>query len=95
VPVVIRRHGRNIAIVYSLAHPANVPFEVRRSIVEAVGDELEVRPQWHALSPVVEVYKRDVDRTLIRENLRRTPEQRLIALQKLQDFAGELRRARR
>jgi hypothetical protein len=95
VPVVIHRHGRNIAIVYSLAHPTNIPVEVRRSIVDSVGHELDVKPRWHALSPVVEVYKRDVDRTLIRENLRRSPEERLIALQKLQDFARELRRARR
>ena len=95
LPIVIHRHGRNIAIVYSLAHPTNIPVEVRRSIVESVGQALDVKPQWHALSPVVEVYKRDVDRTLIRENLRRTPEERLIALQQLQDFAGELRRARR
>jgi len=33
--------------------------------------------------PVVEAYKRDVDRTLLRENLKHTPEERLL---KLQDF---------
>ena len=43
---------------------------------------------------MVERYKEDVDRTLIRENLRRSPEERLRALQKLQEFANELRRAR-
>ena len=37
--------------------------------------------------PVIEVYKRDVDRTLLRENLKLTPGQRL---EKLQDFAGFL-----
>jgi hypothetical protein len=30
--------------------------------------------------PIVELYKRDVDRTLLRENLRRTPEERFQAL---------------
>jgi len=30
--------------------------------------------------PVIEAYKKDVDRTLIRECLRRTPEERLFAL---------------
>jgi hypothetical protein len=40
--------------------------------------------------PVVEAYKRDVDRTLLRENLRLTWEERLLALQQLQDFAAEL-----
>ena len=43
--------------------------------------------------PVIEAYKRDVDRTLIRENLRRTVEERLENLQALYDFAQELRRA--
>lgn len=45
--------------------------------------------------PVVEAYKRDVDRTLIRENLRRTVEERFDALMRLQQFAEELRRAGR
>ena len=31
--------------------------------------------------PVVEAYKRDVDRTLLRENLKLTPEERLLKLQ--------------
>ncbi len=43
--------------------------------------------------PVVEAYKRDVDRTLIRENLKRTIEERLQALIELQRFAEELGRA--
>lgn len=45
--------------------------------------------------PVIEVYKRDIDRTLIRENLKRTVEERLEALMELQSFAEELRRAGR
>ena len=45
--------------------------------------------------PVIELYKRDVDRTLIRENLRKTPEERLRALQELQRFAEEVREAGR
>jgi len=36
-------------------------------------------------NPVIEAYKKDVDRTLLRENLKLTPDQRL---DKLQDFAG-------
>jgi len=43
--------------------------------------------------PIIEAYKRDVDRTLIRENLRLTVEQRFDALMRLQEFAEELRRA--
>ncbi|MGH2795715.1 MAG: hypothetical protein ACRDKG_15590 [Actinomycetota bacterium] len=33
--------------------------------------------------PVIEAYKRDVDRTLLRENLKLSPEERVL---KLQDF---------
>jgi hypothetical protein len=47
------------------------------------------------VDPVIEAYKRDVDRTLIRENLRRSPEERLRALMDMQRFAVELRRAGR
>jgi hypothetical protein len=36
-------------------------------------------------NPVIEACKKDVDRTLLRENLKLTPDQRL---DKLQDFAG-------
>jgi hypothetical protein len=43
--------------------------------------------------PVVEAYKRDVDRTLIRENLRLSVEERLERLIALQQCAHELRRA--
>jgi hypothetical protein len=49
--------------------------------------------------PVIEVYKTGVDRTLIRENLRLTPDQRVRRLQELQRLAHEAaeagRRARR
>jgi hypothetical protein len=45
--------------------------------------------------PVIEMYKKDIDRTLLRENLKRTPEERLLQLMELQRFAEELRRAGR
>lgn len=47
----------------------------------------------HAPNPVIEFYKKDVDRTLIEVNLRLTPEQRILKLMELQRFAEELRRA--
>ncbi len=43
--------------------------------------------------PVIELYKRDVDRTLLRENLRLSPEQRLLKLEDFVKFIGELRTA--
>ena len=42
---------------------------------------------------VIDAYKPGIDITLIRENLQRTPEERLRALQQLQRFAEELQRA--
>lgn len=46
-----------------------------------------------SLDRVIELYKRDVDLTLLRENLRLTPEERLRRLMELQRFAEELQRA--
>ena len=47
----------------------------------------------HSLDPIIEAYKKDVDRTLIRENLKLTPEQRLANLEALLEGAEEIRRA--
>ena len=43
--------------------------------------------------PVIEAYKQDVDVTLLRENLKLSPEQRLLKLMDLQRFAVEVQRA--
>ncbi len=43
--------------------------------------------------PVIESYKKHIDRTLIRKNLALTVEERLQQLAKLQEFAEELHRA--
>lgn len=43
--------------------------------------------------PVIEAYKKDIDRTLLRENLRLTVEERFKNLEALQKFADEIRRA--
>ncbi len=51
-------------------------------------DPIEFEPD-----PVIEFYKKDIDRTLIRENLRLTVEQRFEQLMRLQRFAEEMRRA--
>jgi len=45
--------------------------------------------------PVIEAYKKDVDITLIRENLKLSVEDRLRKLMKMQSFIEELRRATR
>jgi hypothetical protein len=55
----------------------------------------EQEPPAFEPDPVIEAYKKDVDRSLIRENLKRTPDERMRALVALQRFASELRRAGR
>lgn len=45
--------------------------------------------------PVIAAYRRDVDRTLLRENLSKTPEERVRGLMELQRLAEEARRAGR
>jgi len=47
--------------------------------------------QWR--DPITEVYKRDVDRTLLRENLKLSPEQRLAKLQDFVEFLSQVRAA--
>lgn len=53
------------------------------------------RPEQFEPDPVIEAYKRHVDRTLIRESLRLTVEERFDALMRLQQFAEGLQRAGR
>jgi len=55
-------------------------------------DKVEAQQE---VDPIVEAYKRDVDVTLIRENLRLTVDQRFQQLMELQRFAEDLRRAGR
>ena len=45
------------------------------------------------IDPVVEAYKKDVDRTLLRENLKLTVQQRFEKLESFVQFARELREA--
>ncbi len=45
--------------------------------------------------PVIEAFKKDIDWTLVRENLKLTHEERLLKLMQSQRFAHELRAAGR
>ena len=49
----------------------------------------------HYKDPLIEAFKKDVDITLIRENLRLTVDERFQQLMKLQEVWEELRRAGR
>jgi hypothetical protein len=44
------------------------------------------------IDPVIEVYKKDVDRTLLRENLKLTVQERLEQLMAFTDFLDTLRK---
>ena len=44
--------------------------------------------------PVIEAYIKDVDRTLLREQLRKTPAERLAALESMAEFYEEARAMR-
>ena len=48
-----------------------------------------------APDPVIEVYKKDVDVSLLRKNLKLTVDERFRQLMELQRFADELKRAGR
>ena len=52
-----------------------------------------VKDQGDSMQAVIELYKKDVDRTLIRHNLKLTIEERLLNLQNFSRFAAEFRNA--
>ena len=59
-----------------------------------------MRPSDPALDPdpVIEAYKKDIDRTLLRENLKRTPDERLrrfvAFMRSVEQLRGAARRKR-
>ena len=55
--------------------------------------ELEELAPADTLDPVVEAYKKDVDRTLLRENLKLTVSERLLKLQDVMEFIEGVRAA--
>ena len=52
-----------------------------------------VKNQGDSMQAVIELYKKDVDRTLIRQNLKLTVEERLLNLQNFIQFTEEFRNA--
>lgn len=56
-------------------------------------DEAILRKYGLEPDPVIEAYKRDVDRSLLRQNLMRTPEERWKILTDASRLAEELRKA--
>ncbi len=54
-------------------------------------DELQVPSDYK--DPIIELYKKDVDRTLLRENLKLTVEQRIEKFEQFMLYVEELKRA--
>ncbi|TGK43441.1 hypothetical protein [Leptospira andrefontaineae] len=46
-----------------------------------------------SIQEIINLYKKDIDRTLIRENLKLTPTERIRKLEELQLVAEEVKRA--
>jgi hypothetical protein len=59
-----------------------------------VRQRVEVNPEADR-DPIIEAYKKDIDRTLIRENLKLTVDERFRQAMALMRFADEMRRAGR
>lgn len=47
----------------------------------------------NSIDEIIELYKKDIDTTLLDENLRRTPEERIRALEEFERFREELQKA--
>ena len=50
-------------------------------------------PRRSSIDEIIDLYKKDIDRTLLREQLGKTPDERVRELVALERFAEELRRA--
>jgi len=61
---------------------------------QAIGVQHELAPAEYS-DPVIEAYKKDVDRTLLRENLKLTVEERFLKFEQFWKYAQELREAGR
>ena len=90
-PEVLTVNGRAELVVYDAAAYQEIADrlerrERRRGVAASKATTLEA-------DAVVVAYKRDVDRTLLRENLRRTVQERVENLMALQQLASEARRA--
>ena len=71
----------------------NVPPGKDNAVMD---EQTKIKPVFpFELDPVIEVYKKDVDQTLLDENLKLTVEERVLNLMRLQEFAEELQRAGR
>lgn len=91
------RAGTTQSVVGRLEAGVGSPrLDTLERLLEAAGFRAKVELEPIAADdPVVDAFKKDIDRTLLRQNLRKTPQQRVQALQALHALAAEARRAGR
>lgn len=98
----LRRTGRPVVLTVNGAAELVVQdaeaYQRRAADVDAVGSQTKMRINLDVPrepDPVIEAYKEHIDRTLLRENLTRSPEERVRGLMALQRLADETARAGR
>ncbi len=72
--------------------PAGAPIAAEGDLPEPHCGVCELAPP-DVLDPAVEFYKKDVDRTLLRANLKLTPAERAMKLVNFTNFLQQLRHA--
>jgi hypothetical protein len=83
------------ALPSSVPHPLRIRSVELPAFIPQFGYNPHVENETRlGIDPVVEAYKKHVDRTLLRKNLKLTIEERLLQLARLHEFAEELRRSR-
>ncbi len=92
-----RRAGTAQSVVARVERGQTSPtLDTLMRLLTATGFALDVELVPHATTdPVVEAFKRDIDRSLLRRNLEKTVDERLRSLQALARLADEAHRAGR
>ena len=66
-------------------------FDQRRGMKAVEGRWRLYTGAMSSIDEIIEIYKRDVDWTLIEENLKRSVQERIEAMEQFNEFIGELR----
>ena len=90
-----KRAGSAQSVVARIERGHSSPtLEMLSRLLAAAGYEVETNLMPRVPDdPVTDAYKRDIDRTLLRRNLEKSPEERVRSLQSLARFAEEARNA--
>ncbi len=92
-----KRAGTVQSVVARIERGQTSPtIDTLERLLKASGFDLRVELVPHvAPDPLIEAFKRDIDRTLLRRNLEKSPDERVKSLQALARLADEAHRAGR